>query len=141
MHTTECRHAAGASDRGSISAFVTSVATSVILLAGLVFDGGMALAAHVKAHGQAEAAARAGAQEIDLAAYRSDGTLTLNEPEATSAARQYLAGIGVDGDVTATAAAVVVTVTTTYETQLLGMIGINTVDVAATASAQPQNGP
>jgi len=44
-----------------------------MLVAGLVIDGGLGLAAEVRATDEAQSAARAGAQAIDLAAYRQAG--------------------------------------------------------------------
>ena len=55
---------------GTVTAFVVIFTLALILLAGLVVDGGLTLAARVQAIDEAQAAARAGAQAIDLAAYR-----------------------------------------------------------------------
>ncbi len=112
----------------------------LMALAGLGLDGGLALAAKVRATGQAESAARAGAQAIDLAAYRATGTLRLLSAEADGLARRYLAGVGATGTVTATADTVTVTVTTTQRTQLLSLIGISSIDAHGSGSAHPQRG-
>src|SRR6266496_3713638 len=79
---------------GRVTAFVVIMVTAILLFAGLVLDGGLALAAKVRALGEAQEAARAGAQEIDLAAYRADGTLRLAPQQASAAARNYLAATG-----------------------------------------------
>ena len=50
-------------DGGRVTAFVVVLMTAILALAGLALDGGLALAATVRAVGQAESAARAGAQE------------------------------------------------------------------------------
>ncbi|MGH8922355.1 MAG: pilus assembly protein TadG-related protein, partial [Actinomycetes bacterium] len=57
-----------ARDEGRVSAFVVTVLVAILALAGLTLDGGLALADKVRANGQAEAAARAGAQALDLGA-------------------------------------------------------------------------
>jgi Flp pilus assembly protein TadG len=53
-------------ERGSITAFVAVVATALVLVAGMAYDGGQVIAAHNAARNDAERAARAGAQQIDL---------------------------------------------------------------------------
>ena len=53
-----------------MTAFVVTLAAALILLAGLVLDGGLVLAAKRRAINEAEAAARAGAQQIGRASCR-----------------------------------------------------------------------
>lgn len=125
------------SDEGSVSAFVVPFVLGVMVLAGLVLDGGLALAAKVRANGLAESAARAGAQKIDLEAYRERGVLRLAPEDAAQAARAYLDQSAQDGTATATAEEVTVTVTTAHPTQLLGLIGISTLTVRSSARAEP----
>jgi Flp pilus assembly protein TadG len=127
-----------ASDRGTVSAFVTTLVLALILLTGLVLDGGLALAAKIRADGQAEAAARAGAQALDLSAYRTDGTIRLIPDQAISNARAHLAAQGATGAITVTDDTVTVTVTATQPTQLLGLIGIANLSVHGQGSARPQ---
>lgn len=126
-----------ASDRGTVSAFVASFVLALIVLAGLVLDGGIVLAAKIRADGQAEAAARAGAQALDLNAYRADGTITLIPAEAVSSATAHLAAQGVTGTVIVADDTVTVMVTTTQPTQLLGLIGISSLPVHGYGSARP----
>ncbi|WP_020499951.1 hypothetical protein [Sciscionella marina] len=123
-----------------MSAFVVVILVGVLALAGLCLDGGLALAAKVRVTGEAEAASRAGAQGIDLAAYRSHGDLRLNPAEADRLAQTYLARIGATGTVRITADTVTVTVTTRVRTQLLGLIGINDLDAHGSGSAHPRRG-
>ncbi|WP_206789612.1 pilus assembly protein TadG-related protein [Amycolatopsis sp. MtRt-6] len=127
-------------DEGQVSAFVVVLVLGLMALAGLGLDGGLALAAKVRATGQAESAARAGAQAIDLAAYRATGTLRLVPAQADGLARRYLAGIGATGTVTATADTVTVTVTTHQRTQLLSLIGIPSIGAHGSGAAHPQRG-
>ena len=65
-------------ERGRVTAFVVVITTACLLFAGLVLDGGLALAAKTKAIGQAQEAARAGAQALDLATYRANGKARLD---------------------------------------------------------------
>jgi hypothetical protein len=131
-----CRRA----DDGQVSAFVVVLMFGLMALAGLGLDGGLALAAKVRATGQAESSARAGAQAIDLAAYRATGTLRLLPAEADGLARRYLAGVGATGTVTATTDTVTVIVTTSQRTQLLSLIGIPSIGARGSGAAHPRRG-
>jgi Tfp pilus assembly protein PilV len=123
-----------------VTAFVVVLTIGILALAGLTLDGGLALAAKVQANGQAEAAARAAAQAIDLNAYRSSGTLQLVPAQAVADGRSYLATVGASGTVTISGDTVTVTVTASQRTQLLGMVGISSVTVHGQGSAHPQRG-
>jgi Flp pilus assembly protein TadG len=141
-------------DGGRVTAFFVVLSTAVMLFAGLVLDGGLALAAKVRAIGAAQEAARAGAQAIDLGAYRTDGTLRLDPDRAAALARAYLADAVISrSDPTGTALSgltvevvvvgdtVTVTVGVSEPTQLLGLVGISSIRVSGTGSAHPDRGP
>ncbi|MFC6091589.1 hypothetical protein [Saccharothrix lopnurensis] len=123
-----------------MTSFVVVLTTGVLALAGLTLDGGLALAAAVRATGQAEAAARAGAQAIDLTAYRDTGTFRVMPDQAVTAARAHLAAEGATGTVTVSGDTVTVTVTAAHPTQLLGLVGIGSLRVHGRGSAHPQRG-
>jgi hypothetical protein len=123
-----------------VTAFVVVLTTGILALAGLTLDGGLALAATVQANGQAEAAARAGAQAIDLTAYRGSGTVRLVPAQAVASAQAHLAAANATGTVTISGDTVAVTVTATQNTQLLGLIGIGSLQVHGQGSAHPQPG-
>ncbi|GLZ30872.1 hypothetical protein Lesp02_30610 [Lentzea sp. NBRC 105346] len=125
---------------GRVTAFVVIIALAALLFAGLVLDGGLALAAKVRAMGEAQEAARAGAQEIDLTAYRADGTLRLVPHQASAAAHSYLAAAGHTGSVSVTGNTVNVTVSINQPTQLLGLAGVGSIRVTGAGQAQPQRG-
>jgi hypothetical protein len=127
-------------DEGRVTAFVVVLTIGILALAGLTLDGGLALSAKVKANGEAEAAARAGAQAIDLAAYRNTGTLHLVPDQATADAQRYLATVGASGTVTVSGDTVTVTITASQNTQLLGMVGISSLTVHGQGRAHPQRG-
>jgi Putative Flp pilus-assembly TadE/G-like len=129
-----------AADKGSASAFVLFFVVALLAMAGLALDGGLALAAKIRANGQAEAAARAGAQAIDLAAFRADGSVHLQPDQAVADAHSYLAGIGATGTVSVSGDTVTVFVTASQATQLLGLVGIPALHVHGEASAHPQRG-
>lgn len=127
-------------ERGQVAAFLVVAMTGLLALVGLVLDGGLALAAKTEAIGVAQEAARAGAQHLDLAAYRADGTVTLDPDAATAAAHDYLDAADATGTVTVTGATIAVTVTATHPTQLLSIVGITTLTVDGTGSAQARHG-
>ncbi|MEV0006457.1 pilus assembly protein TadG-related protein [Micromonospora sp. NPDC050980] len=127
-------------DRGQITPWTVVGTLIVLILAGLVFDEGMAMATKVSAYDTAQAAARAGAGQIDLGLHRSNGMVRLDPSAATIAARAFLAQAGQPGAVTATTEQVTVTVTTQHRTQLLHLVGITAIPVTATATATPATG-
>lgn len=128
-------------DDGRVTAFVVVAFAGLLLVAGLVLDGGDALAARSRAIGIAEEAARAACQQIDLVAFRAGEPLTLDDAAAETAARDYLAAAGATGTVTTTvtAAGTEVTVSATVRTEprLLTVIGIGAFDVTGTGAARP----
>src|SRR3546814_6287344 len=77
-------------ERGSVTAFVVIMTSALLAMAGLVIDGGYALAAHRRAFNEAEAAARAGAQAVDLDTLRATGDVVLDAEEAERRALEYL---------------------------------------------------
>lgn len=97
-------------ERGSVTAFVAVIAVGLVMVAGLVYDGGQVLAAQASARDLAANAARAGAQEVDLDALRSDGLAVLDPDRAISAAVAYLRANGVEGSAVVDGAQVTVTV-------------------------------
>jgi Flp pilus assembly protein TadG len=127
-------------DAGQVSPFVVILVIALLALAGLVLDPGLALSAKVQALDAAQAAARAGAQELDLNLYRTTGQARLNPAAATNAAQAWLAAAGLDGTVSATVTDVTVTVYRTQKTQVLQLIGVSSLNVSATATATAVQG-
>ena len=127
-------------DDGRVAAFVVTLVVAILALAGLTLDGGLALASKVQANDEAQSAARAGAQAIDLAAYRATGVVHLSPATAVTDAQHYLAGIGATGTVSVAGDTVTVTVTAVRHTQLLQLVGITVLTVHGQASAHPQRG-
>lgn len=129
-----------ARDDGRVTAFVVTLTVAILALAGLTLDGGLALASKVQANDEAQSAARAGAQAIDLAAYRATGALHLAPAEAVTDAQRYLAGIGATGTVSVAGDTVTVTITAVRHTQLLQLVGVTTLTLHGEASAEVQRG-
>ncbi len=126
---------------GMVTAFVVVLTMALILMAGLVIDGGLTLAAKIRAIDDAQAAARAAAQQIDLATYRSTGQVVLSPGPAASAAQAYLtAATGHPGTVTVTGDRVSVTVSVTQRTQVLSVAGLGSLTVTGTGAATALHG-
>lgn len=130
-------------ERGSFAMFVVLFTPAVVLLAGLLVDGGMAINARQRAADIAGQAARYAANDIDLSELRSSGEVTVDPSCAEEVARlvaHYPAVTGwscsVRGGTT-----VHVRIQITYEAQLLGMIpGLDTFVISAHAEASPVAG-
>jgi len=123
------------SESGMVTAFVVIFTVALLAMAGLVLDGGLALSAKVQAIDDAQAAARAGAQAIDIPLYRSTGQITLDPAQATTDAEQYLTQSDHTGTVTVDGDQVTVTVTISQPTQILSLVGIDHIPVSGTGSA------
>jgi hypothetical protein len=130
----------GETESGMVTAFVVVFTVALLVMAGLVLDGGLALSAKVQAIDDAQAAARAGAQAIDIPLYRSTGQITLDPTQATADAEQYLAQSGHTGTVAVNGDQVTVTITVSQPTQLLSLAGISHIDVSGTGSATAEQG-
>lgn len=124
------------SEEGAATIFVVGIAASLLMLAGLLYDGGRILTARQQAFANADNAARAAAQAVDLDALRSDGAPALDPVAAESAAREYLAAHGLDGDVEVTGDRVDVEVRLDVAMSLLSAIGLDTRTVVGTGSAR-----
>jgi hypothetical protein len=122
-------------DHGTITGYTVITTIAVLLFAGLVLDGGLAVATKVHAVSVAQSAARAGARELDLVHLRTTGQIRLHPAQAHHAARAWLDRAGLAGTVTVAGDQVTVTVTTTRNTQLLQLVGISAIPVGATATA------
>ncbi len=97
-------------EAGSVSAFVAVIAIGLVMVTGLVYDGGQVLAAQATARDLAANAARAGAQELDLDRLRADGVAVLDPARAATAAEDYLNDTGAEGDIAVSGADITVTV-------------------------------
>lgn len=124
-------------DDGQATAFVVVWLLAAMLLSGLVFDGGMAVATKVSAVSIAQAAARAGARELDVTALRTTGAVRLDPVRAETAARDWLTRSGLHGTwtVTVNANRITVTISSAQPTQLLHLAGIDQIPLHASATA------
>jgi hypothetical protein len=122
-----------------VTAFVAVMVLALLVMLGLVTGGGRALAARLRVLNEAQEAARAGAQAVDLAAYRRGGVLRLDPAAAQARARVYAAATGDVATAVAVAAdQVTVTVTGREATRLLTLAGLGSIRVSATATARAE---
>ena len=127
-------------DRGSITGFVAVVAFALVMVAGMAYDGGRVIHAHNAARNDAEQAARAGAQQVDLTHLRQTNEPRLDPADAEAAALDYLAQVGATGTVVVEDADITVTVTRTQSLHILPGAD-RTITVVETASAVEEAEP
>ncbi|MGV1003965.1 MAG: pilus assembly protein TadG-related protein [Candidatus Nanopelagicales bacterium] len=114
-------------DRGSVTLMMVVAAAAMLIAVGLVVDGGAKIAAVQQATRVAAEAARAGAQQVDVAGVQAGSGVELHPAQAQTAARAALAAAGVTGSASATLTSVEVTAVITKPTTFLSMIGIRSV--------------
>lgn len=126
------------SERGqALSVFVAVSVLALLLVCGLVVDGGAQAAAARRAQAAAAQAARAA---VDTTA---TARLAGGQPEAgaaVAAARQVLAAHGVDGDISLASGRVEVHTSTRVGTVFLSLIGIDSLAATGTATAELRDG-
>jgi Flp pilus assembly protein TadG len=130
----------GGRERGSVTPFIVVMITGLLLVIGLVSDGGAALNAKLRATDVAQEAARSGAQALNLATYRATGQVVLDPAQADAHATAYLAAAGVTGAVTVAGNQVTVTVHTTLATPLLSLGGLREITVTGSGTARAVRG-
>lgn len=122
-------------ERGTVTVFVTITIVAMLMAAGLVLDGGRALATRREAIDVARAAARAGAQAVDTDALRRR-TTRVRPAEAAEASQRFLRQHGYRGEVTVWRDRVRVSVALRQRTQLLTLVGLRTFTVSGSGEAR-----
>jgi hypothetical protein len=121
-------------ERGVITAFVVVMTTALILVAGLVLDGGYTLAARRQAIDEADGAARAAAQAVAVST--RGGVVTLDPGRAQAAVDAFLAPTGHAGQASVRGDAVTVTVSFSRRMLILGIGGLVSVQVTGRGTAR-----
>ncbi|MEU6332051.1 TadE/TadG family type IV pilus assembly protein [Streptomyces platensis] len=131
-----CHSADG--DRGSATLFWIIVGMVFLGLLALVVDGGGQLKASAHADDVANAAARAGGQQIDAGKAIPGGEVVVDPEAAASVARDFLHQAGVEGTVTVSGGGkrLEVSVTDTYHCLMLVGVGRPTLPVTGHGTAQ-----
>lgn len=128
-------------ERGQALVFVAILLLGLVAVTGLATDGGLVFAQRRDLQNLADAAALAGAMQIDEAAYRAGGGVALDVAAARQAAISYLSDAGdVTYEVTVRTTAVDVTVRRNARTNFLRVIGVDGVTIGASARAEPRHG-
>lgn len=124
-------------DCGSIGLLLALLMVGLMAMAGLVVDGGAALAARGRAADVSQQAARAGADALLPASLRTStlDRLSVDPTAASAAAQQVLDAGGVTGQVTIAGDTVTVHTHVTRRTALLSAVGIDEVTGSASATA------
>ncbi|MGH9080721.1 MAG: pilus assembly protein TadG-related protein [Acidimicrobiales bacterium] len=122
------------SDGGSVTAFVALLLVAMFVLMGLVLDGGSAINAQQAALDEAEQAARAGAGALSVDALRA-GSLQIDQQAAVKTAEAFTVAAGHPGTATVSGGAVNVEIHYRIATDILGIVGITSLPVSASASA------
>ncbi|MFF3326948.1 TadE/TadG family type IV pilus assembly protein [Streptomyces sp. NPDC002889] len=127
-------------DRGSMSVFFALSTLAILMVMGLLVDGGGALNAANRATSLAQEAARTAGQQLDPAQAIEGTAITIDPDAAVGAAQDYLAAANVQGTVEITdgGQSLTVTVTDTYDTFFAQFVGKGTINVTGTAKAQLQ---
>ena len=124
---------------GSILAMTCIFMTMFLALAGLVADGGHYFDAKQAAASEAEQAARAGAGSLDVSALHA-GTVALDPNTAVAAAESYMAASGHSGTAWVQGDTVYAQISYRLPTQLLGIIGVGSLQINVTESATDVSG-
>jgi Flp pilus assembly protein TadG len=112
---------------------------ALLAVAGLAIDGGELVTAKIGLQADADAAARTGAGAVDQAAFLTGQGAVLDPAAAEASARAALATTCSDCtvSVSATRDGVTVTLRRRQPTFLLGVVGLRSVDVAASSRSSP----
>lgn len=108
-------------------------------LFGLVVDGGRVIETRLESARTAAQAARLAADALSQASVRSGGNAVAADT-ATERARSYLNDAGMTGTVDVVGNTVTVTVTGTSDTEILGVIGIDSFPIHEEQSARAITG-
>jgi len=123
-------------ERGAVTVWLASASVLMVSIIGITVDLGGQLHAKEHAHTIAAQAARTAAEQITADAML--GTKPeLDVGRARTAANAYLRAAGVDGTVSISGGSrVTVTVVDTYQPVFLGSIGVGTLTVSASSTAE-----
>jgi uncharacterized membrane protein len=129
---------------GQILVLTVVMMLGLLAVLGLVADGGLVFARHRELQATADAAARAGAAQLDEAVYRASNgrTAQLNPTRARQAARGYLQATGFSGHaaISADPGSVTVALTQAMRPPIFGAFSGGDVQLAVRSLARPRTG-
>lgn len=130
-------------ERGYAMVWTAAMLPFLLIVVGLTVDGGVMFDGQRDLQNIADAAARAGAMQIDQNVYRqtNGASVVLDQNAARDAAAQSVAGEGgVQGTITADSQRVTVKVERDVPTSFMQIAGIKTVHLTAIAPAEVRYG-
>jgi uncharacterized membrane protein len=129
-------------ESGAVAPLVAVMLLGLLAIAALVVDGGVLFATRRDLQGLADGAARAGAMAVDVGTLRETEKVRLDPEEAKAAARSYLgaAGFGGTSSVSADILSVTVHLSDARSTVMMGLLGVDSVQVEARSVARPRTG-
>lgn len=129
-------------EAGQAIAWVAVMMPFFLSIVGLTIDGGVVLDYRRELQNAADSAARAGVMQIDQQAYRDSGEIVLDQAEARQVAGEYLVERNVVSAATITVdqRRVLVQVSRDVPTSFLRIVGIQTVRISASSSAEARAG-
>jgi Flp pilus assembly protein TadG len=119
---------------GQFLAMTVVFMTMFLALTGLVADGGRYLDAKQAATAEAQQAARAGASALDVSQLHA-GNIALDPVTAVTTAENYMDGAGRPGTAWVVGNTVYAEISYRQPTQLLGIIGVESLQITVTQSA------
>jgi Flp pilus assembly protein TadG len=125
-------------ENGMVTAFVVTLTLALLVVVGLVLDGGYTLAARREAIDEADGAARAAAQSVALTI--RNGPVVLDQSRAQVAADAFLAPTGHAGQASVHGDVVTVTVTFRHRMLILGIGHLLSLQVSGKGSAHAVRG-
>jgi len=123
-------------DRGSVSLWAALAAFCMIVIVGIAVDFGGQAVAEQRARTVAAQAARAAGQQLQLDAVARTGTAQTDTGRAVAAATSFLSQAGQTGTASVSGTTITVTVTGSYRCVFLSIIGIATLPVSGTSTAE-----
>jgi uncharacterized membrane protein len=129
-------------ESGGAAPLVAVMLLGLLAVAALVVDGGVLFAARRDLQGLADGAARAGAMAVDVHTLRETEDVRLDPEDAEGAASAYLQAAGFRGtsSVSADILSVTVHVSDARPTVMMGLLGVDSVQVEARGIARPRTG-
>jgi Flp pilus assembly protein TadG len=131
-----------AGEEGYVTLYVVIITVAIMAMAGLLIDGGKAIAAREKAADVAQQAARAASDQLSPNGLRAGqpADLAPDPARAAAAAQRVLVLSGVTGRVTFHGDTAVVTATVNVKTSILSAIGITELSGTAHAASTAIHG-
>ncbi|KAB1660303.1 hypothetical protein F8O01_02955 [Pseudoclavibacter chungangensis] len=127
-------------ERGSVQLFLILTVVTLVVVVGLVVDGGGKVQLATDAQHVASSAARAATNAISAETVAGHA-LSIDALLATQVAEDYIENADMTGTVSVDGATITVTTEAVYATRFVSLIGISTLTVSGTATASLIDGP